>query len=95
MRKGFAVLSAQAEAVLKRDPFAGHLFVFRGRRGDLVMVIRRVSHGHATGPKDQIVSHGVVYERRPLERSGLDQAARAGSLIVGLPVTRARVSSAM
>ena len=30
---------AQAEAVLKQDPFGGHLFVFRGRRGDLVKVI--------------------------------------------------------
>ena len=37
MRKGFAALAAQAEAVLKQDPFAGHLFVFRGRRGDLVV----------------------------------------------------------
>ena len=36
MRKGFASLAAQAEAVLKQDPFGGHLFVFRGRRGDLV-----------------------------------------------------------
>ena len=34
MRKGFTALAAQAEAVLKQDPFAGHLFVFRGRRGD-------------------------------------------------------------
>jgi len=32
-------LAAQAEAVLKQDPFVGHLFVFRGRRGDLVKVI--------------------------------------------------------
>ena len=39
MRKGFAALAAQAEAVLKQDPFAGHLFVFRGRRGDLVKTI--------------------------------------------------------
>lgn len=39
MRRGFAALAAQAEAVLKQDPFAGHLFVFRGRRGDLVKVI--------------------------------------------------------
>ena len=39
MRKGFTALAAQAEAVLKQDPFAGHLFVFRGRRGDLVKVI--------------------------------------------------------
>ncbi|MEZ5725396.1 MAG: IS66 family insertion sequence element accessory protein TnpB [Paracoccaceae bacterium] len=39
MRKGFPSLASQAEAVLKQDPFAGHLFVFRGRRGDLVKVI--------------------------------------------------------
>lgn len=39
MRKGYASLAAQAEKVLKLDPFAGHLFVFRGRRGDLIKVI--------------------------------------------------------
>jgi len=39
MRKGFNGLSALAEGVLKQDPYCGHLFVFRGRRGDLVKVI--------------------------------------------------------
>ena len=39
MRKGFASLSVLAEKVLKQDPFSGHLFVFRGRRGDLIKVI--------------------------------------------------------
>jgi transposase len=39
MRKGFTALAAQAEAVLKQDPFSGHLFVFRGRQGDPVKVI--------------------------------------------------------
>ena len=39
MRKGFASLSALAEGVLRLDPYSGHLFVFRGRRGDLVKVI--------------------------------------------------------
>lgn len=34
MRKGFNALSALAERVLAQDPFSGHLFVFRGRRGD-------------------------------------------------------------
>ncbi len=34
MRKGFPGLAAQAERVLKADPYSGHLFVFRGRRGD-------------------------------------------------------------
>jgi transposase len=45
MRKGFAALAAQAEAVLKQDPCAGHLFVSCGRRGDLVKVIWRDGHG--------------------------------------------------
>jgi len=39
MRKGFVGLSAQAEKILKADPYCGHLFVFRGRRGDLIKVI--------------------------------------------------------
>ena len=39
MRKGFVSLSALAETVLHQDPYSGHLFVFRGRRGDLIKVI--------------------------------------------------------
>jgi transposase len=39
MRKGFNGLSALAEKVLEQDPFCGHLFVFRGRRGDLLKMI--------------------------------------------------------
>jgi len=39
MRKGFAGLSALAETVLRGDPYSGHLFVFRCRRGDLSKVI--------------------------------------------------------
>lgn len=39
MRKGFDGLSALAEAVVKRDPFSGHLFVFRSKRGDYLKVL--------------------------------------------------------
>ena len=39
MRKGFDGLATQAQQVLATDPFSGHLFVFRGRRGDLVKVL--------------------------------------------------------
>lgn len=39
MRRGFATLAAQAQTTLDQDPFTGHLFVFRGRRGDLLKVI--------------------------------------------------------
>ena len=39
MRRGFDGLSRQVQEVLGYDPFSGHLFVFRGRRGDLVKVL--------------------------------------------------------
>ncbi len=39
MRRGFNTLAAQTENVLAEDPFCGHLFVFRGRRGDLLKII--------------------------------------------------------
>jgi transposase len=39
MRRGMDGLSLLVQESLKRDPHAGDLFVFRGRRGDLVKVI--------------------------------------------------------
>jgi transposase len=38
MRKGFDGLAAAVQERLAQDPFGGHLFVFRGRRGDLLKV---------------------------------------------------------
>lgn len=39
MRKGFDGLAILVQAKLHRDPFAGQVFVFRGRRGDLIKVL--------------------------------------------------------
>jgi len=39
MRRGFNTLAAQTEKLLAEDPYSGHLFVFRGRRGDLLKII--------------------------------------------------------
>ena len=39
MRKGFAALAAQAEQTTQQNPFSGHMFVFRGRQGDLIKII--------------------------------------------------------
>ena len=39
MRRGFTGLSAVAQTVLEQNPYAGHVFVFRGKRGDLVKVL--------------------------------------------------------
>ncbi len=45
MRRGFNTLAAQAERVLAEDPYSGHLFVYRGRRGDLIKIIWWDSQG--------------------------------------------------
>lgn len=45
MRKGFDGLAMLAQEVLKLDPFSGHFFIFRGRRGDLVKVLYWDSQG--------------------------------------------------
>ena len=39
MRKGFDGLAMLVQATLERDPFSGHVFVFRGRRGDLIKML--------------------------------------------------------
>ena len=36
---GFPSLALQVQEILHRDPLCGHLFCFRGRRGNLVRVI--------------------------------------------------------
>ena len=39
MRRGFDGLASIVQAHLSADPFGGHVFVFRGRRGDLVKLL--------------------------------------------------------
>jgi len=39
MRKGFDGLAALAQSALTQDPFSGHVFVFRGRRGDIIKLL--------------------------------------------------------
>jgi transposase len=39
MRKGFDGLAAQVTTVLEADPFSGHVFVFRSKRGDYVKIL--------------------------------------------------------
>ena len=39
MRKGFDGLAAQVQTILQLDPYGGALFVFRGRRGDLIKAL--------------------------------------------------------
>ena len=39
MRKGFDGLAALVQTALAANPFCGHVFVFRGRRGDIIKLL--------------------------------------------------------
>ena len=39
MRRGMQSLALTVQESLKRDPHAGDLYIFRGRRGDLVKIL--------------------------------------------------------
>jgi len=75
MRKGFDSLAAQAQTVLGQDPFSGHVFCFRGRRGDLVKLLwwdgdglclfaKRLERGRFVWPRAE--EGGVVLTRAQL-----------------------------
>ena len=69
MRKGMDGLSALVQTTLARDPFAGHVFAFRGRRGDQVkllwwsgdgmnLYVKRLERGRFVWPQ---ADSGAVY----------------------------------
>jgi transposase len=39
LRRGFTGLSAIAQTTLEQNSYSGHVFVFRGRRGDLIKLL--------------------------------------------------------
>ena len=45
MRRGMNGLSLQVQEALRRDPHGGDLYVFRGRRGELIKVLWSDAHG--------------------------------------------------
>ena len=68
MRKGFDGLAGLVQQKLQHDPFGGQVFVFRGRRGDLVKLLwwdgqglclyaKRLERGRFVWPS---VADGVV-----------------------------------
>jgi len=68
MRRGFDGLAAQVQTALQLDPHSGAVFVFRGKRGDLIKTLtwdgqglclyaKRLERGRFVWPK---ASEGVV-----------------------------------
>ena len=62
MRRGFVGLSGMVQTALQENPFSGQVYIFRGRRGDLIKVLwfdgdglclfaKKLERGHFIGPK--------------------------------------------
>jgi transposase len=69
MRRGFTGLSGLVQTALGQSPFSGHVFVFRGRRGDLLKILwwngdglyllaKRLERGRFVWPQ---ASNGTVF----------------------------------
>ena len=83
MRKGFASLAAQAQTVVGQDPFSGHVFCFRGRRGDLVKLLwfdgdgmclfaKRLERGRFVWPQAQSGSVSLSAAQLSMLLEGID-----------------------
>lgn len=45
MRAGFQGLAAKVQTALEENPFGGNVFIFRGRRGDLIKILWATEDG--------------------------------------------------
>jgi len=83
MRKGFDGLVAQVESVLKADPYGGSLFIFRGRRGDLikgiyfdgqglVLYAKRLEKGRFVWPQAKDGTIGLTRAQLSMLIEGID-----------------------
>src|SRR5580692_3006267 len=82
MRKGFASLSLQVQEVLRRDPLCGHLFCFRGRRGNLLKVIWHDGQGACLFMKR--LEHGRFLWPSPADGVVTISSAQLGYLLSGI-----------
>jgi transposase len=85
MRKSFDSLAALTREVLRQDPMAGHLFVFRNRDGDRVKVLwwdrsgyslwyKRLEEGVFKFPEGEEASAEVESAELTLLLEGIDLA---------------------
>jgi len=83
LRRGFTGLSAAVQTKLQQDPFCGHIFVFRGRRGDLIRVLwwdgdglclfaKRLERGRFVWPKAESGTVGLTRAQLSMLLEGID-----------------------
>ncbi len=82
MRKGFSSLAVLVQETLKQDPHTGHLFVFRGRRGDLIKMIWHDGHGACLFSKR--LERGRFIWPTPAEGAVTISPAQLGYMLEGI-----------
>ncbi len=86
LRRGFTGLSAVVQMKLEQDPFGGHVFVFRGRRGDLVKILwwdgdglclfaKRLERGRFVWPKTENGKVALTRAQLSMLLEGIDWRA--------------------
>jgi transposase len=79
MRRGMNGLALQVQEVLQRDPYGGHVFVFRGRRGDLLKILWSDGQGVCLFAKR--LEHGRFIWPSPADGAVTISAAQLGYLL--------------
>lgn len=83
LRRGFIGLGALVQTTLEQDPFSGHVFVFRGRRGDLIKVLwfdgdglclfaKRLERGRFIWPKAESGTVALTRAQLSMLLEGID-----------------------
>ncbi|SDF58458.1 IS66 Orf2 like protein [Bradyrhizobium brasilense] len=68
MRRGMRSLALAVQESLKRDPYAGDLYIFRGRSGDLVKILWHDGLGMSLYAKRLVRSNTSAYRQRLAEQ---------------------------
>jgi len=84
MRKGMDGLALMVQEVLHQDPFSGHLFVFRGRKANLIKVVYWDGTGMCLFTKR--LEHGVFLWPASIEegRTLSMTSSQLGALLDGI-----------
>jgi transposase len=83
LRRGFIGLSAMVQTALQTNPFSGQVFVFRGRRGDLIKLLwydgdglclfaKRLERGRFIWPKVETGTVSLTRAQLSMLLEGID-----------------------
>jgi len=83
LRRGLTGLSTAVQTTLELDPFGGQVFVFRGRRGDLIKVLwwdgdglclfaKRLERGRFVWPKAESGTVSLTRAQLSMLLEGID-----------------------